>query len=185
MDWMRFLQTSLVENFVISRFKPATSHLGRGYFQVVCILEVDNLIKDVVIHSFITLLQVQDVTDPTGRRLGVDALPAIVGWLSNGEKHVLKTGISVKDIKSAVNDLSILLDGFEKKNKKEGTRKAKTSTEEKQITLLMGSNFDALCGESTPVCIIGAFRSSRAREKLESILSMVSLIFLRRVSFLG
>nr|XP_023906130.1 dnaJ protein ERDJ3A [Quercus suber]POF18948.1 dnaj protein erdj3a [Quercus suber] len=118
--------------------------------------------------------QVQDVTDPTVRRLGVDALPAIVGWLSNGEKHVLKTGISVKDIKSAVNDLSILLDGFEKKNKKEGTRKAKTSTEEKQIPLLTGSNFDALCGESTPVCIIGAFRSSRAREKLESILSMVS-----------
>ena len=37
----------------------------------------------------------------------------------------------MKDIKSAVNDLSILLDGFEKKNKKEGTRKAKTSTEEK------------------------------------------------------
>lgn len=119
------------------------------------------------------------------RRLGVDALPAIVGWLSNGEKHVLKTGISVKDIKSAVNDLSILLDGFEKKNKKEGTRKAKTSTEEKQIPLLTGFNFDALCGESTPVCIIGAFRSSRAREKLESILSTVSLIFLHRVSFLG
>ena len=91
----------------------------------------------------------------------------------------------MKDIKSAVNDLSILLDGFEKKNKKEGTRKAKTSTEEKQIPPLTGSNFDALCGESTPVCIIGAFRSSRAREKLESILSMVSLIFLHRVSFLG
>uniref|UniRef100_A0A7N2MA48 Uncharacterized protein n=1 Tax=Quercus lobata TaxID=97700 RepID=A0A7N2MA48_QUELO len=106
----------------------------------------------------------------------VGALPAIVGWLSNGEKHVLKTGISVKDIKSAVNDLSILLDGFEKKNKKERTRKAKTSTEEKQITLLTASNFDALCGESTPVCIIGAFRSSRAREKLESILSMPSAL---------
>ena len=82
----------------------------------------------------------------------------------------------MKDIKSAVNDLSIL--------QKEPERK-ETSTEEKQIPLLTGSNFDALCGESTPVCIIGAFRSSRAREKLESILSMVSLIFLRRVSFLG
>uniref|UniRef100_A0A7N2M5M0 Uncharacterized protein n=1 Tax=Quercus lobata TaxID=97700 RepID=A0A7N2M5M0_QUELO len=52
---------------------------------------------------------VQDVTDLTVRRPGVDALPAIVGWLSNGEKHVLKTGISVKDIKSAVNDLSIYI----------------------------------------------------------------------------
>jgi hypothetical protein len=118
------------------------------------------------------------------RKLGVEALPAIVGWLSNGEKHVLKTGISVKDLKSAVDDLSMLLDGFEKKNKKAGARKAQTNTAEKQIPLLTGSNFDALCGESTPVCIIGAFRSSRGREKLESILSMVSIIFLRRDIFL-
>lgn len=118
--------------------------------------------------------EVHDVTDPTVRRLGVDALPAIVGVLSNGEKHVLKTGISVIDIKSAVHDLSILLDGFEKKNKKAGARKAQTNTVEKQILLLTKSNFDVLCGESTPVCIIGSFRSSKAREKLESILSMVS-----------
>jgi hypothetical protein len=60
------------------------------------------------------------------RKLGVDALPAIVGWLSNGEKHVLKTRISVKDLKSAVDD-SMLLDGFEKKNKKAGARMAQTS----------------------------------------------------------
>ena len=118
------------------------------------------------------------------RKLEVDALPSIVGWLSNGERHVLKTGISVKDLKSAVDDLSALLDGFEKKNKKAGARKAQTNTAEKQIPLLTGSNFDAVCGESTPVCIIGAFRSSRAREKLESILSMVSIIFLRRDTFL-
>lgn len=118
------------------------------------------------------------------RKLEVDSLPAIVGWLSNGEKHVLKTGISVKDLKSAVDDLSVLLDGFEKKNKKAGARKAQTNTVEKQILLLTGSNFDALCGESTPVCIIGGFRSSRAREKLESILSMVSIVFLRRDTFL-
>jgi hypothetical protein len=118
------------------------------------------------------------------RKLEVDALPAIVGWLSNGERHVLKTGISVKDLKSAVDDLSALLDGFEKKNKKAGARKAQTNTAEKQIPLLTVSNFDAVCGESTPVCIIGAFRSSRAREKLESILSMVSIIFLRSDTFL-
>jgi hypothetical protein len=118
------------------------------------------------------------------RKLEVDALPAIVGWLSNGERHVLKTGISVKDLKSAVDDLSALLDGFEKKNKKAGARKVQTNTAEKQIPLLTVSNFDAVCGESTPVCIIGAFRSSRAREKLESILSMVSIIFLRRDTFL-
>jgi hypothetical protein len=118
------------------------------------------------------------------RKLEVDALPAIVGWLSNGERHVLKTGISVKDLKSAVDDLSALLDGFEKKNKKAGARNVQTNPVEKQIPLLTVSNFDAVCGESTPVCIIGAFRSSRAREKLESILSMVSIIFLRRDTFL-
>ncbi|KAL6987854.1 hypothetical protein U1Q18_013600 [Sarracenia purpurea var. burkii] len=57
-------------------------------------------------------LAVHDVSDPKVRRLGVDALPAVVGWLTNGEKHILKTGISVKDIKSAVEDLSALLEGF-------------------------------------------------------------------------
>ncbi|KAL7227530.1 hypothetical protein ACSBR1_022395 [Camellia fascicularis] len=59
-----------------------------------------------------------DVSDPTVRKLGIDAFPAVVGWLSNGDKHTLKTQISMKDIKSAVEDLSALLDGFEKRNKK-------------------------------------------------------------------
>lgn len=45
------------------------------------------------------------------KKLGVDSLPALVGWTSNGEKHILKTGVSVKDLKSAVHDLSGLLDG--------------------------------------------------------------------------
>lgn len=114
------------------------------------------------------------------KKLGVDALPAIVGWLSNGEKHILKTGISVKDLKSAVHDLSKLLDGLEKINKKAASGQGKrpqTESDDKQIPQLTSSNFDALCGETTPVCIIGAFRSSRARELLESILSMVSSLF--------
>lgn len=122
-------------------------------------------------------VKVHDITDPATKRLGVDALPAIVGWLSNGEKHVLKTGISVKDLKSAVDELSILLDSFEKKNKKAGARKAQANPVDKEIPLLTKSNFDTLCRESTPVCIIGAFRSSRAREKLESILSKVSIVY--------
>ncbi|KAK9290222.1 hypothetical protein L1049_008388 [Liquidambar formosana] len=121
--------------------------------------------------------KVHDVSDPSVKKLGVYALPAVVGWLSNGEKQVLKSGISVKDLKSAVHDLSVLLDGFETKNKKSASNQAKkrqTESENKQIPFLTGSNFDALCGETTPVCIIGAFRSSKAREKLESILSTVS-----------
>lgn len=120
------------------------------------------------------------------KKLGVDALPAIVGWLSNGEKHVLKTGISVKDLKSAIHDLSILLDGFEKKNKKAASYQASTAqtdSVEKKIPLLTVSNFDAVCGEATPVCIIGAFRSSKGREKLHSILLDVSNIFLSWISW--
>ncbi|XP_040372678.1 dnaJ protein ERDJ3A isoform X2 [Rosa chinensis] len=122
-------------------------------------------------------VQVQDASDPTVKKLGVDALPAIVGWLSNGEKHVLKTGIAVKDLKSAIHDLSGLIEGFEKKNKKaasEQSKKASTDSGENQIPLLTKSNFDSLCGDQIPVCIIGAFRSSKERKKLESVLNTVS-----------
>ncbi|XP_030537262.1 dnaJ protein ERDJ3A [Rhodamnia argentea] len=122
-------------------------------------------------------LQVHDVSDPAIKKLGINALPAIVGWLSNGEKHTLKAGISVKDVNSAINELSALFDGFERKNKKSDSsraRKAQTESVNEQIPLLKGANFDDLCGQSSPLCIIGAFRSSRARKELESILSVVS-----------
>ncbi|OVA02738.1 DnaJ domain [Macleaya cordata] len=123
--------------------------------------------------------EVNGVSDPSVKRLGVDALPAVVGWLSNGEKQIVKTGITVKNLKSAVDELSVLLDNFEKKNKKaassRGTRGQETESEgKKQLPLLTASNLDTLCGERTPVCIIGVFRSSKGREKLESILSSVS-----------
>ncbi|XP_050214960.1 dnaJ protein ERDJ3A [Mercurialis annua] len=120
--------------------------------------------------------QVHEVTDPMAKKLGIDELPAIVGWLSNGERRVLKSGISVIDLQSAVQDLSAILDGFEKKNKKTAFNEGRKQDDslEKQIPLLTGVNFDALCGEKRPVCIIGAFRSSKAREKLESILTKVS-----------
>ncbi|KAL6337671.1 hypothetical protein AAG906_037264 [Vitis piasezkii] len=112
-------------------------------------------------------VEVHDASDKVVKKLGVDALPAIVGWMSNGEKHVLRTGISVKDLNSAIQELSTLLNGFEKKNKK-------ATSMDKQIHLLTASNFDAICGETIPVCLIGVFRSSKAREKVESILSVVS-----------
>ncbi|KAI4353388.1 hypothetical protein L6164_002343 [Bauhinia variegata] len=119
--------------------------------------------------------EVRDVSDPRVKRLGVDALPAIVGWLPNGDKHVLKTGISVKDIKSAVLDLSTVLDNFIKRSKKAAAQaKEQSDSDEKQIKLLSRSNFEVLCGEGTPVCLIGVFRSSKAREKLDSVLSLVS-----------
>ncbi|RVW83988.1 DnaJ protein ERDJ3A [Vitis vinifera] len=122
-------------------------------------------------------VEVHDASDKVVKKLGVDALPAIVGWMSNGEKHVLRTGISVKDLNSAIQELSTLLNGFEKKNKKatsSQTKKPETESVDKQIHLLTASNFDAICGETIPVCLIGVFRSSKAREKVESILSVVS-----------
>ncbi|KAF5936764.1 hypothetical protein HYC85_024270 [Camellia sinensis] len=123
--------------------------------------------------------EVCDVSDPAVRKLEIDTLPAVVGWLSNGDKHTLKTRISVKDIKSAVEDLSALLDGFEKRNKKAASSQAKnphSEARDKQIPLLIPFNFDAFCGDTTPIYIIGAFRSSKARGKLETILSSISNI---------
>lgn len=120
--------------------------------------------------------QVLDVSDPNVKMLGVNALPAIVGWLSNGEKQILEAGISVKDLESAVQELGLLLENFEKKNKKiaSSQKKSESHSSTKQIPLLIAANFDSHCGEDTPVCLIGAFRSSKARDRLESILLMVS-----------
>ncbi|KAL9263694.1 DnaJ protein ERDJ3A-like protein [Drosera capensis] len=131
--------------------------------------------------------QVHDVTDPAVNKLGVDALPALVGWLSNGEKHVIKAGITVKSLDSAVQELSLLLDGFEKKNRKTSSSQAKNKQEadksSAEIPLLTASNFNAVCGDTTPVCIIGAYRSSNARKKLESILLTVSKKTMSRSRF--
>ncbi|KAK8303578.1 hypothetical protein V6Z11_D04G160000 [Gossypium hirsutum] len=127
---------------------------------------------------------VHDVSEPAAKQLGVDALPAIIGWLPNGERHILKSGISVKDLKSAIKDLSLLLDSFEKKNKKVASSQASKNQKDsaqRKLPLLTASNSDALCGDKTPVCIIGAFRSSRDREKLESLLSKVKILSLKRM----
>ena len=113
------------------------------------------------------------------KNLGANALPAIVGWMSNGERQILKAGISVKDLESGVQELGHLLESFEKKNKKiaSSQRKSESESSSKQIPHLTASNLDAVCGEEIPVCLIGAFRSSKARDRLESILLMVSGFF--------
>ncbi|XP_076939931.1 dnaJ protein ERDJ3A-like [Bidens hawaiensis] len=126
-------------------------------------------------------IKVQDTSDPAAKKLGVNEVPAVVGWLSNGEKQILKTGIHVKDIKSTIKEYSLLLDDFEKKNKKlaasSQSKKQNTdsdSDKEHAVPLLTATNFDTVCGEKTPVCIIDVFRSSKGREKLHTILSSVS-----------
>ncbi|KAK7360964.1 hypothetical protein VNO77_02985 [Canavalia gladiata] len=110
-------------------------------------------------------------------RLGVDTLLAIVGLLPKGEKCIMKTEIFAKDLKSTILDLSSVLDNSKKVGKKEGSgqaRKVQTDSEKGRIQLLSWSNFEVLYGEKTLVYIIGAFRYSKAQEKLESILSLVS-----------
>lgn len=114
------------------------------------------------------------------KRLGVKAFPALVGRLVNGEEHVLKEGISVKDLKSGISELRTLLEDFEKKNKMASSRAKKASKEDSQgnsVSYLTASNMDNVCGDKTAVCIIGIFRSSKAKEKLEATLSEVSLSF--------
>ncbi|EYU41927.1 hypothetical protein ABFS82_10G013400 [Erythranthe guttata] len=129
--------------------------------------------------------EVRDVSDPSVRKLGVDSLPAVVGWLSNGEKQILKSGISVKDLKSAVQEISSLLDKFDKKNKKAASGKRdNTETVEESIPLLTSSNFHDICSEKVPVCFIGVSRSASNRDKLQKILQSVSQkSFSRRQSF--
>ncbi|CAH1433025.1 unnamed protein product [Lactuca virosa] len=113
--------------------------------------------------------QVKDVSDPLVEKLGVDKLPAVIGLLSNGEMKVLKSGIHVKDMKSTIKELGLLFDGFEKKNKKLGS-----NSDNEGIPLLRATNFELICGEKTPVCVIGVFKSAKGREKLHKILSSVS-----------
>ncbi|KAL5710116.1 hypothetical protein ACHQM5_020720 [Ranunculus cassubicifolius] len=119
--------------------------------------------------------EAHNVFDPVVQKLGVDALPAVVGWLSNGEKHVLKTGVAVKDLKSGVTELSGILDRFVKLNKKTASKRPQQSeSHDEQIPLLLSSNMESVCGENTPVCIIGVFTSSKGRVKMESVLNAVS-----------
>ncbi|XP_076938423.1 dnaJ protein ERDJ3A [Bidens hawaiensis] len=126
-------------------------------------------------------VKVQDTSDPAVKKLDVNEVPAVVGWLSNGEKQILKTRIHGKDMKSTIKEISILLDDFEKKNKKlaassQSKKQNADSDSDKEhaVPLLTATNFDTVCWEKTPVCIIGVFRSSKGRKKLHTILSSVS-----------
>lgn len=110
--------------------------------------------------------------------MGVRDLPAIIGRTVNGEQLLLGAGIATKDLKSGVKDLKSLLESFEKKSKKatyQAKRSSETEPEGANVPLLTPSNFDDICGDKTSLCIIGAYRSSKAKEKLEKILTAVSI----------
>ncbi|XP_020585841.1 dnaJ protein ERDJ3A isoform X2 [Phalaenopsis equestris] len=119
--------------------------------------------------------EVHDLLHPFLNKFEIKALPALVGRLSNGDAYVLKEGIAVKDLQSGINELKSLLESFEKKNIIVSSQSKKTKSQAKNTPLLTASNMDTLCGDATPVCIIGIFRSQKAKEKLDNILSTVSI----------
>lgn len=118
--------------------------------------------------------QVHDASYSLLKKFGVESLPALVGRLSNGDVYVLKEGIAVKDLQSGINELKALLESFERKNYATSTASKKTNSKGLSVPLLTAVNVDSLCGELTPVCVIGVFRSQKAREKLENLLSALS-----------
>ncbi|KAJ1297597.1 hypothetical protein BS78_01G388700 [Paspalum vaginatum] len=122
--------------------------------------------------------EVHDVSHSLLKSLGVKNLPALIGRTANGEEHLLKDGISVKDLRSGIKELKALLDSFEKKNKKLASNQAKkkpsSQWEENKVPLLTASNFEEICGERTSVCIIGVFGSNKAKGQLETVLSEIS-----------
>lgn len=132
--------------------------------------------------------EVHDASHPMFERLGVENFPAVIGRMVNGEEHVLREGIMVKDLKSGISDLRAMLDNFEKKNQKiassQAKRPSKSESQQKGVPYLTASNLDVICGDKTAVCFIGVFRSPKAKEKLEVILSEVSQkTFVRRPNF--
>ncbi|PKA67098.1 Chaperone protein dnaJ 15 [Apostasia shenzhenica] len=127
--------------------------------------------------------EVHDISHSFLKKYGVKALPALVGRLADGGVHVLKAGISVKDLQSGIVELKSLLNSFEKQNKAASSQSKKTRSDAqgKNIPILTASNLERICGDSTPVCILGVFRSTKAKEKLENVLSELSrMTFMRR-----
>lgn len=102
-------------------------------------------------------------------------VPAVIGRTVDGKEHVIKAGISVRDLKSGIDELKSLLESFERKNKKvAASYKSKKQSQPDQpvapVPLLSVSNFNNVCGEKVAVCVIGVFRSSKSKEMLEKIL---------------
>lgn len=122
-------------------------------------------------------MQVTSTQDSAVKSLGIDKLPAIVGWMLNGEKVMVKTG-PIKDLKSGMKELKTLMDSFEKKNKNipEGQWRRSSAEAEGSIPELTTSNIEAICGKKTALCIIGVYRTRGAKKRVESVLSNVSFL---------
>ena len=111
--------------------------------------------------------------DTIAKMFRVDSFPAIIGVYQNGESKVLADGIMLDQTNPSVDDLKTVLEEFEKKSKAAGTKKAKTK-ESIDVTHLTKKNMRKICSEETPLCMIGAYKSSKGMEKVKQILEEVS-----------
>ena len=117
-------------------------------------------------------LQIKDY-DTIAKMFKVDSFPAIIGVYQNGESKVLADGIMLDQTNPSVDDLKTVLEEFEKKSKAAGTKKGKTK-ESIDVIHLTKKNMRKICGEETPLCVIGAYKSSKGMEKVKQILEEVS-----------
>ncbi|KAJ8650593.1 hypothetical protein MRB53_003616 [Persea americana] len=132
--------------------------------------------------------EVHDISDPLLRKLlGVNTLPAVIGWLSIGEMRVLSAGI-LKELKTGIRELNAFLDTFEEKKKEASDLENwpwHYGLEHRYKTpLLTGSNFESMCNDSVVVCIIGIFRSSIMMETLEYY-ALDSILYLLSKDYSG
>lgn len=123
-------------------------------------------------------VEVADASHHIARKFGVKALPAMIGILSNGEVLVLASGSGFeKPGPQKVEELGKLIENLKKRNSE--VSDAKTNSQSNQgakgyISLLTKESEDMLCGEDTPLCMFGVFRSSKGKEKVKAVLMAVS-----------
>ncbi|KAI5071104.1 hypothetical protein GOP47_0013355 [Adiantum capillus-veneris] len=122
---------------------------------------------------FFDIQVTDDDVDNTAKRFQVDSLPAIIGVYENGETKLLSHGSKLEQASSSIEQLKALLEDLEKKSKAAGPNKGKATVDSK-VPSLTKKNFKDVCGQETPLCVIGVHRSSRGRDRLRQILQEIS-----------
>lgn len=111
--------------------------------------------------------------DANAKRFEVDNFPAIIGVYVNGETKVLSSGIRLEQASSSVEELKALLEEFERKNTAAGPKHTKTKADGEVLSLTK-KNFRDVCGQDTPLCVIGVHKSSKGKDKMKQILKEIS-----------
>ncbi|MCO5547232.1 hypothetical protein L7F22_000677 [Adiantum nelumboides] len=114
----------------------------------------------------------EDDVDTTVQKFQVNSFPAILGVYANGETKVLSNGMKLEQASSSVEQLKALMEDLEKRSKAAAPKKGETKDGE--VPSLTKKNFKNVCGEDTPLCVIGVHRSLRGRDRLRQILKEIS-----------